>query len=212
MVRLARTSVSHARGEVSGVEDEVRYDLLDAGHGPEAIDTPAKTTSDRRGHQYAIAIAVAGREMDGVAQRGTYRQIADELRGLIASGRLQPGALVPSELALAEQHDIARGTVRAALALLVDEGMIEVVPGQASRVVGSVTVVPMDTAWGKVATSLRERLEAGEFAPDMPMPSEATLVAEFSVSRNTARRAYQHLVDAGLVVIRQGSEAFPAPR
>lgn len=160
---------------------------------------------------YARAITVAGRELDGVAPRGTYRQIADEIRQLIASGDLQPGATVPSELTLSEQHDVARGTVRAALALLVDEGLIEVVPGHGRRVAGA-EATPTDTAWGKVATSLRKRLEAGEFAPDMPMPSEAALVAEFSVSRNTARRAYQHLVEVGLVVIRQGSGAFPAPR
>lgn len=146
-----------------------------------------------------------------MAPRGTYRQIADEIRQLIASGDLQPGAMVPSELALSERHDVARGTVRAALAVLVDEGLIEVVPGHGRRVVGA-TATLTDTAWGTVATSLRERLDAGEFVPDIPMPSEATLVAEFGVSRNTVRRAYQHLVDAGLVVIRQGSGAFPAPR
>ena len=68
------------------------------------------------------------------------------------------------------------------------------------------------TEWGRVAAALRERLEAGEFAADTPMPSEAALVAEFGVSRNTVRRAYKHLVDSGAVVVRHGAGAFPAPR
>jgi DNA-binding transcriptional MocR family regulator len=62
-----------------------------------------------------------------VAPRGTSRQIADQLRELIRSGELAPGEMVPSEFALVEQHGVARGTVRAALAALVDGGLIALV-------------------------------------------------------------------------------------
>jgi DNA-binding GntR family transcriptional regulator len=120
--------------------------------------------------------------------------------------------MVPSELALAELHTVSRGTARAALALLLDEGLVEVVPGQGRRVVGGRVGEPPATEWGRVATALLERLEAGEFPIDAPMPSEAALVAEFGVSRNTVRRAYKHLVDEGSVVVRHGAGAFPAPR
>jgi len=120
--------------------------------------------------------------------------------------------MVPSELALVEQHGVSRGTVRSALALLVDEGLIEVVPGQGRRVVGNPTSIEPTTAYERIAAVLRRRLEAGEFRPGDPLPSEAELVAEYGVSRNTARRAYQHLVAAGAVVIRHGVGAFPSPR
>lgn len=146
-----------------------------------------------------------------VTPRGTYRQIADSVRELIVSGRLHAGAMVPSELALAEEHQVARGTVRSALAVLVDEGLIEVVPGQGRRVVGADEKLG-DTAWGRIATALRERLANGEFSADTPLPSEAALMAEFDVSRNTIRRAYRHLVEEGLVVVRHGAGAFPAKR
>ena len=116
-----------------------------------------------------------------------------------------------SILALAEQYAVSRGTARSALAILVEEGLVEVLPGQGRRVVGGPRSTPPDTEWGRVAAALRERLEAGEYA-DAPMPSEAALVAEFGVSRNTVRRAYKHLVDVGAVVIRHGAGAFPAPR
>ena len=146
-----------------------------------------------------------------MAPRGTYRQIADELRRSIAHGELRPGDMVPSELALAEQHAVSRGTARSALAILVEEGLVEVLPGQGRRVVGGPRSTPPDTEWGRVAAALRERLEAGEYA-DAPMPSEAALVAEFGVSRNTVRRAYKRLVEEGAVVVRHGAGAFPAPR
>lgn len=143
--------------------------------------------------------------------RGTYRQIADELRRLIAAGELAPGAMVPSELTLAERHQVARGTVRSALALLVDEGLIEVVAGQGRRVVGAASPAPT-TAYEHIAADLQRRIDAGEFGPDDLLPSEAQLMAEHGVSRNTVRRAYQRLVDAGAVVVRQGAGAFAAPR
>ena len=147
-----------------------------------------------------------------MAPRGTFRQVADQLRQLIACGDLRPGDMVPAELSLAEQHSISRGTARAALGVLVEEGLIEVVPGQGRRVAGGAAGKLPGTEWGRVAAALRERLEAGEFAAGAPMPSEAALVAEFGVSRNTVRRAYKHLVGVGAVVVRHGAGAFPAPR
>ncbi len=146
-----------------------------------------------------------------MAPRGTYRQIADELRQLIQRDELPPGAMVPSELSLVEQHGVSRGTVRSALALLVDEGLIEVVPGQGRRVVGDRAGTAPTTAYERIAAELRRRLDAGEFTSSSPLPSEAALVAEYGVSRNTVRRAYQHLVETGAVVIRHGAGAFPAP-
>ena len=147
-----------------------------------------------------------------VAPRGTYRQIADELRALIREGELVAGAMVPSEMGIADRYSVSRGTARSALAALVSEGLIEVLPGLGRRVVGDSASPPPTTAWGRVASALRERLARSESSSLTPLPSEAELVSEFGVSRNTVRRAYKQLVDEGLVVIRHGAGAFPAPR
>jgi DNA-binding GntR family transcriptional regulator len=148
-----------------------------------------------------------------VTERATHRRIADELRQQIEAGELSAGAMVPSEAVLTTQHDVARGTVRSALSLLAAEGLIEVVPGQGRRVTGaSPAQRPPSTEYERIAAALRERLEAGEFRPDERLPSESVLMAEYEVSRNTVRRAYRHLVEAGAVVIRHGAGAFPAPR
>lgn len=147
-----------------------------------------------------------------MAPRGTYRQIADDLRRRVGSGELAPGTMVPSELMLVEQHGVSRGTVRSALAILVDEGLIEVVPGQGRRVVGDSASAEPTTAYERIAAELRSRLDAGEFQADTPLPSEAELMTEYEVSRNTVRSAYRRLVESGVVVIRHGAGAFPAPR
>jgi DNA-binding GntR family transcriptional regulator len=59
-----------------------------------------------------------------------YRRIADELRTEITSGRLAAGDKLPSEATLTERHDVARATVRQALAVLEAEGLIEAVQGR----------------------------------------------------------------------------------
>jgi GntR family transcriptional regulator len=71
--------------------------------------------------------------MYAVVERGTAvppsRQIAADLRGKIAEGELAPGAMLPPITALAEQYQVTTNTVRKALGILKDEGLIESVPG-----------------------------------------------------------------------------------
>jgi GntR family transcriptional regulator len=50
--------------------------------------------------------------------------VADDLRRQIVEGVFPPGARLPSEHALAEQHGVARGTIRQALSSLRSEGAI----------------------------------------------------------------------------------------
>jgi GntR family transcriptional regulator len=54
-----------------------------------------------------------------------YQRIAADLRAKIVSGELAPGTQLPTETALADQYDVTRTTVRAGLAELAREGLIE---------------------------------------------------------------------------------------
>jgi GntR family transcriptional regulator len=54
-----------------------------------------------------------------------YRAIADELRSRVESGELAAGALLPSESELSAAYGVSRVTVRKALELLRDEGLID---------------------------------------------------------------------------------------
>jgi GntR family transcriptional regulator len=54
-----------------------------------------------------------------------YRAIADELRAQVASGELGAGRLLPSESELSRAHAVSRVTVRKALEVLRDEGLID---------------------------------------------------------------------------------------
>jgi GntR family transcriptional regulator len=53
-----------------------------------------------------------------------YQQIADRLRDQITRGTLAPDERLPSEPDLVRQHDASRNTVRLALALLTNQGLV----------------------------------------------------------------------------------------
>lgn len=52
----------------------------------------------------------------------------------------------------------------------------------------------------QVADAIQARIEAGEFLPDRPIPSENQLVQEYGIARGTARKTIQLLRERGLVV------------
>lgn len=53
-----------------------------------------------------------------------YRQIAAILRARIADGTYRPGYPIPSTARLCDEFEVTHRTVRAATALLVDEGLL----------------------------------------------------------------------------------------
>jgi GntR family transcriptional regulator of arabinose operon len=62
--------------------------------------------------------------VEPASPRPLYLQLADDLRRQIENGTLKPGDQVMPELALAQHHSVARGTVRQALQLLVSQGLL----------------------------------------------------------------------------------------
>ncbi|GAA3598568.1 GntR family transcriptional regulator [Kribbella ginsengisoli] len=61
-------------------------------------------------------------------------QLAASLRDQILSGRLAPAAVLPSERQLISTYDVSRITVRAAIAALRTEGLLQVIPGKGAFV------------------------------------------------------------------------------
>lgn len=62
-----------------------------------------------------------------------YRELAQTLRARIVSGELPAGALLPTEFELAKEHRVSRSTVRLALKLLNNEGLISAGRGRSGR-------------------------------------------------------------------------------
>jgi DNA-binding GntR family transcriptional regulator len=64
-----------------------------------------------------------------------YRQLAAVLRDRIRNGELPPGRRMPSEKDLHDEFGLARETVRRAMAVLRQEGLIEIRQGHGTFVV-----------------------------------------------------------------------------
>ncbi|MCA1299382.1 phosphonate metabolism transcriptional regulator PhnF [Stappia indica] len=64
-----------------------------------------------------------------------WRQIADDIRAAIGNGAYEDTGKLPTEAALATQFGVNRHTVRAALAALARDGMIDTTQGRGSFVV-----------------------------------------------------------------------------
>ena len=70
-----------------------------------------------------------------MAQLYRYRQVASALRAEITSRRLKPGDKLPTEPQLVERFGVSRDTVRDATKLLIEEGLVERVPGRSGGMV-----------------------------------------------------------------------------
>jgi DNA-binding GntR family transcriptional regulator len=84
-------------------------------------------------------------------RRAAHELLADALRADIAAGRLRPGDRLPSVRKLAEQHDLAPGTVQQAINALRRDGLVIGARGQGTRVA--------DEAVARVPPSLEELAE-----------------------------------------------------
>jgi GntR family transcriptional regulator len=63
-----------------------------------------------------------------------YLQLASILRARIEAGGYPPGRALPSETTLMQEHGLARETVRKAVRVLRDEGLVQIVQGRGAYV------------------------------------------------------------------------------
>lgn len=102
------------------------------------------------------------RLVDHDSDRAIFRQLADILRERILSGDLPPGARLPSEPDLCQEHGIGRDSVRDAMAILRTEGLIvtEARIGSRVREVHERQIIKLaagERAWPKMATAEERR-------------------------------------------------------
>lgn len=92
-----------------------------------------------------------------------YRQLATVLRKRIRDGELPPGQRMPSEKDLHDEFGLARETVRRALALLRQEGLVEVRQGHGTFVAAIPPLVELKPGDSVTSTAaLRVTRASGE--------------------------------------------------
>ncbi|MDN6400030.1 MAG: GntR family transcriptional regulator, partial [Brachybacterium sp.] len=81
---------------------------------------------------------------------------------------------------------------------------------------------PTESVWSRsgrrslkfeeLASQLRSRIRSGAWTPGTKLPTENELIQESGFSLTTVRRAYESLVDEGLVTRRRGAGTFVSDR
>jgi DNA-binding GntR family transcriptional regulator len=131
---------------------------------------------------------------------GGYRQVAIHLRERVESGAYLPGSQLPTEADLVEEFEVARDTVRRAIALLAEEGLVVTVHGRGTYV-RSDSDENGQPKHAQVAAKLRALIESDEAQAGTAFLTEAEVQGRYSVSRRTARAALKGLEDDGLLLV-----------
>ena len=118
-----------------------------------------------------------------------YREVAESLRDAIVGGQLSIGEQLPGELALMERYDVSRHTVREALRILDQLGLV-------SRRPGIGTVVESRESHGAYVQTIRTAAELLQY------PDETVLTAQSSETVQVDRKA------ARLIGCKPGTEWF----
>ena len=145
-----------------------------------------------------------------------YRQIAEQLRGLIAQGEFAAGMRLPAERDLARQLGVSRPSVREALIALEVEGWVEVRTGS------GIYVQPPRQRNGTIATRpAAHEVSGAEWGPLQLMQARELVESEVAaLAARHARKPQVALIAAALQRMREevasgiepraGDEAFHA--
>ncbi len=124
------------------------------------------------------------------ASAPVYRQIADELRALIARGELADGAVLPSVRRLGSHLGVNQNTVAKAYRILSDEGIVELRHGAAAKVCRQghpYRQAPPDDAERKLQDLISRWVLAGATRPSIEQAFKRALDGYFGARGNKGR-------------------------
>ena len=122
--------------------------------------------------------------------RKAYEQVADQLRELIVSGKLERGERLPNETVLAREFGVSRATVREALRLLTAQSLIRTAKGAGG---GTYVTLPTVDHVSEFLNSALELLAAAEHVT-LDELLEAREALEVPAARMAAlRRSDRHV-------------------
>lgn len=136
-----------------------------------------------------------------------YRQIAEQLRGLIARGEFVAGTRLPAERDLAKQLGVSRPSVREALIALEVEGWVEV------RVGSGIYVQPPTQRNGQAAGRAGDSPAGAEWGPLQLMQARAVVEAEVAaLAARHARKPQLGAIAGALAQMQDEAAAGIEPR
>lgn len=145
-----------------------------------------------------------------VKQNRAYQDVVEQIQEAIIAGTLKPGSLLPAERELKEQFGISRGTLREALRVLEQKGLIEIRTGVAGGSV--IREVHSETLSENLGLLIRNRAvslrDLAEFREGMEggvaaLAAQRASVDDLALLRELLAQAEMHLKEG-----RSGWDAF----
>lgn len=137
-----------------------------------------------------------------------YQEIADRLRDQIGSGVLEPGQRLPSEPDLATEYDASRNTVRLAIALLINQGLVVSRQGLGTFVIEPAK--PFTALLSRISAAPTERHASMALPVISPAADESEMV-RLQVESGLASPSVAEKLDlgaGGAVVIRRSQHVI----
>lgn len=129
----------------------------------------------------------------------SYRNLAMRIRYDITHQRLPAGTRLPSREDYVKTYGTTRATLSKAMKMLAEEGLIELIQGRGTYVVGPGGDRGLRADRPKDAIEAHLRQAARQAAPGTPMPTTRTLMIQHQVSQSTVRRVQHRLSREGVI-------------
>jgi len=156
-------------------------------------------------------------ETEQTPARGTgvalWKQIVERIEADIAEGRLAAGMRLPTEMELAERFGVNRHTLRRALSILTEQGLIEATPGRGTFVKEPPIRYPIGprTRFSEIVSG-EGRAPGGRLVRSALEPASATIAQALRLQPGQDVLRIDMVRDADGVPITIGSHWYEATR
>ena len=150
-------------------------------------------------------------KMIGTTMNALYIRIADELRGNIEQKTYQPGEKLPTEKKLSERFSVNRHTIRNAIALLKEEGLIRVDRGRGMYVAATPIKYPIGKRVRYNESLKAQGIEASyQKLKAVEVPAEPAIANALNIEKGAPVILIERIGLADDRPISIGSSYFPA--
>ena len=175
---------------------EILVTMTDADHGAMTGADAGEAADVKRGSGVAL-----------------WKQIAECLEGEIAAGQYPPGARLPVEADLAARFGVNRHTVRRALSVLTEGGLIEATAGRGTFVKEPPLRYPIGTRtrFSEIVAA-NGRDPFGRFLASQVEPASGEVARELQIADGTPTLRIESIHEANAVPISMTCAYFPEAR
>lgn len=139
-----------------------------------------------------------------------YEKIADELKQNIKQGVYQAGEKLPTETQLIERFRVDRSTIRRAIAVLKQEGLLKVAHGRGMLITGKPILYPITSRVSCNENLMKQGYETSfQLLRSVAIPAKDAIAKKLEISPGEPVAWIERLMFANTLPVCIGSSYFP---